>query len=544
MTNINKQTENVVSESDNLSEIIRILSKEVKQEEDNLYRVLLCGLSAFTAEPLHMRIFAPTSEGKTYLLEKVSNVFPLENILKLASASPTSFKYDNGKVMIEEEKEVFVPLDSKLKLFEEKLEKELKEETEKESKEEKTENATDKQKDKDRKQKIDVERKRLEREAVNLINLKNKWLIFLDDQNTALWDFFKPILSQDTKLIRHNTTNKQSGSNRLQKTIFKGKPSISYASAKDEAKTDITNEIDSRFQTISLRSNPQKYKESNELVTYQYGLPGQLYEELVVSKEEIEYAKSLVSSVIQSLKRYRKIDGPVFNPFLDEIHKQFPNNSGYRSRQLKRLLKTSNLFTLCNAINRPKWELKGTKYVVTDLSDVQHAVRLIIENTGIPSHKIQAYNEVIKPSILKHGKEMSVEGQNLVVQTVAQILEQYQEHRERTYSRQQLLETYLIPLVENGFLERTKDPTNKTRDIFWIPERYQQVDATTESTLIDTKTLDESCVRSCLEKYIIRRYEKEEYQFYNTNDEIISVEELCKQVTRIDIALVKNSFKN
>ena len=124
MTNINKQTENIVLESNNLSEIIRILSKVVKQEEDNLYRVLLCGLSAFTAEPLHLRIFAPTSEGKTHLLVKVSDVFPPENVKMLASASPTSFKYDNGNLVIEEHGE-FIPIASKLKAFEEKLGKYL-----------------------------------------------------------------------------------------------------------------------------------------------------------------------------------------------------------------------------------------------------------------------------------------------------------------------------------------------------------------------------------------------------------------------------------
>ena len=523
-------------ETDKLCKIVSILSKEVRQEEDNLYRVLLCGLSAFTAEPLNMRIFAPTSEGKTYLLEKVSNVFPQENVIKLASASPTSFKYENGTPVIEE-KGKFVSINSKLESFEKNLDKELKEETEK------TTNKKD-IKGKERKEKIDAERKRLQSEAENLINLKDKWLIFLDDQNTALWDFFKPVLSQDTDLIRHNTTNKQSGSNKSQKTVFQGKPSISYASAKDESKSDLTNEISSRFQTISLRSNPKKYKESNELVAFQRGLPGPIYEDLVISKKEIEYAKMLVSSTIYTLKKYRKIQGPVFNPFMDEIKERFPSDSGYRSRQLNRLMKTSNLFTLCNAKNRHKWEFKGTKYLITHLSDVKFAERLIKENTSIPAHKIQTFNEVIKLSILENGRETIIEEENHSVLTASEILKDYNEHKEQNYSRQQLLETYLVPLSENGFLERTTDPTNKSQHIFWIPERYQRIDANLESTLIDTSTLDESCVSACLEKYIIHRYKKEEYQFYNTNDEIISAEELAKEVTRIDVQSVENSFKN
>lgn len=102
----------------------------------------------------------------------------------------------------------------------------------------------------------------------------------------------------------------------------------------------------------------------------------------------------------------------------------------------------------------------------------------------------------------------------------------------------------MIPLSQHGFLERTKDPTNKTRDIFWIPERYLNQNATVESTLIDTSTLDESCVSLFIKKYITSRYKEEEYQFYDLNDQTISVEELCKQVIRIDVQSVDTSFKN
>ena len=98
-----------------------------------------------------------------------------------------------------------------------------------------------------------------------------------------------------------------------------------------------------------------------------------------------------------------------------------------------------------------------------------------------------------------------------------------------------MLETILIPLAQYGFLERTKDPDNKSRDIFWIPERYLEHDATVESTLIDITSLDESCVRLFVKNHLEQRYNEEEYTFYNPNDKVISVEELCKQVTSIDV---------
>lgn len=509
-------------ESDRLFEIVRILSKEVKQEEDNIYRVLLCGLSAFTAEPLNMRVLGPSSAGKTHLLEKVSNVFPEEYVVKLSTASPTSFKYGMGTSMIEEQGK-FIPVSSKMKSFEETLE-------DIESKESK--------------KKIEIARKTLEKNAWNLVDLENKWLIFLDSQHSALWDFFKSMLSQDSEYIRHQVTNKQGGGNKQQRIVFRGKPSVIYASAKDEAIRDMTSEIDTRFQTISLQANATKYQQSIELISKHYGLVGPLYEQEVISKDEINQARSLVVSIIQTMKQYRKISRPVLNPFSEQMSLIFPHESGSRSRQFQRLMKTSNVLTMCNANRRHKLELGQTKYLVTHLSDVEQAVRLIIDNTGIPSHKIQTFNEVIKPAIQTNGHQMNVEGINLIALTASEILVHYKEQKEKSYSRKQLLETFLIPLSQHGFVERTRDPVNRTRDIFWIPEKYEQEDATIESTLIDTSTLDESCVRSFVNNHITQRLKEEEYQFYNTNDDLISVEELCKQVTRIDIESVENSFKN
>jgi len=505
MSHINSNEKSL--DSDKLFEIVRILSKEVKQEDDNLYRVLLCGLSAFTAEPLNMRILAPASEGKTYLLEKVSHLFPPENVVKLSSATATSFKYGVGTSVIEEG-EKFVPVTSKLQSFTNKLEKNNKE----------------------FKKLVDEKRKSLEKDSWNMVDLENKWMIFLDAQNSGLWESFKSMLSNDTEFIKNQMTNKQAGGYKQQKMVFSGKPSVIYASAKDEARSDVTSEIDTRFQTISLHANPQKYKQSIELLSKHFGLAGPLYQKEVVNHGEIDHAKSIVSSIISTLKKYKKEDGPIFNPFSDKMAQVFPSETGARARQFQRLMRTSNLLTLCNANNRCKFEFEKTKFPITQLSDITLATRLIVDNQGIPSQKIQTFNEVIKPSIQEHGREVNVEEQELVVQIASEILEQYQEHREKTYSRKQLLETFLIPLSQHGFLGRTRDPTNRTRDIFWVPERYENVDATVESTLLDITTLDESCVSSFLEEHVTSRLENKEYQFYDTKEKIISIEELSKLV--------------
>ena len=353
MNSINSLTENVVTGSDNLSEIIKILRKEVKQEDDNLHRILLCGLSAFTPNPINMRILAPSGEGKTHLLKKVAQVFPEENVTMLSTVSSQALKYGNGKQVIEE-KGKFVPLQKKIQSIEERMDKENKE----------------------FKNNLEKATKSLQQKAWNMIDLENKWMLFLDSQDPKFWEFLKTILSQDTEYIKHLVTNRQGGGgNKQQKIVFQGKPSVIYASAKDEARTDLTGEIETRFQTISLQSSKIKYKQSNQLLGKQYGLVGPLYENEVLSKQEIRRAKTLISSIIGTLKSYQKEQQPVLNTFSDKLSEEFPNDTGFRARQFERFLRTSNLETLCNANNRPKIELASKKFPITHLSDVANASR-------------------------------------------------------------------------------------------------------------------------------------------------------------------------
>ena len=157
-----------------------------------------------------------------------------------------------------------------------------------------------------------------------------------------------------------------------------------------------------------------------------------------------------------------------------------------------------------------------------------------MENIGLPSYKIQKLNEVIKPAILEHGENMIVDQDQKIVLTASGILAQFPDGG-RNYDRKKLLETYLTPLFNHGFLSKTKDPRDRARDIFWIPTKFENQNATAESALIDTSTLDVQCVTSFVETHVISRLNKDEYQFFNTNDEVISVEELGKEVTRIDI---------
>ncbi len=81
------------SEMSILHDIVKFCSKEILSEENNIKQIILTLLSASTTNPQNTRILAPSGEGKTYLVTQIAKLFPQENIITLAKATPQSFKY-------------------------------------------------------------------------------------------------------------------------------------------------------------------------------------------------------------------------------------------------------------------------------------------------------------------------------------------------------------------------------------------------------------------------------------------------------------------
>lgn len=451
--------------------IVDSISKEVIDEKENIQQVILTILSSYTDNPQNMRIIAPSGEGKTHTVLQTAKYFPQENIWKISEASSKSFRYLAQSRVIET-KDGFQDFEEFVKPYREQL--------------------SDKTKRKEAENKI----QELEKQAYYLLDFTNVTIIFLDSQSFQLWDSLKTTLSHDDVIRKDITTNKINGKNQLQRTAYKGFPAVIYCSAKDEISRDETDEMNTRFNTVSIKGSTKKYKQILNLVL-QNDDPTQE----VISQNEINETKFRVERIIENIKGFHG----VFNPFSENIAESFPCDKGSRARQLKTVSNTIKMLTLSRSEDRFSLIKDDKQFLISSKSDVIEAIEMIKEPNPMAVTKIQFFNEKIRPFLLER----------LDASTAREIAEHLNTDRKK------ILETYLVPYVDHGYLEKEQDPSNRSRDLFSLSPKYEKQEASIFSTLIDTSTIDISCLKNTIECRL-----EQGYKIVSSEGKIVSLEDV------------------
>ena len=267
-------------------------------------------------------------------------------------------------------------------------------------------------------------------------------------------------------------------------------------------------------------------------------LPDFIYQEEIVSEEELEKLKEEILQLTKEIKN----DNETLNPYAKGISALMRSDAGFRTRQLKVLNNNIRMHTLVNAQNRPKLVYEESRYPVSTRLDIEQSCLFTKEPLEIQTYKIKVFNELIRPTLLDADKQKSLteKQRGLTASELVEILQK----TNSTLDRQRLQETILKPLVEHGFLENAIDQNNKTRHVYYLPERYVASEASLESTLIDVSVLDTSCMNSYVNQYLKQRFENGDISFEDGKGNPINIEELLGLLHSIDIQYGKNRHKS
>ena len=453
---------------DTLEEIISLLSKTIKGDNELIYQILFNGLSAFTKKPTHLMIMEKSSEGKTYPALEIAKHFPKENTITLGSATPQSFKYEHG-IEVDEN---YNPIQSKGP----------------------------------------------NQNTKTLVDLRNKWIIFKEPPDHKLIEALFSTLSSDEEFNEHKFVNNPNGTNKTFTVVIRGTPAVLVCSAKDETRNSRWDEIKTRFNVISPVSSSTKYRDGMDLVGKSKGLPKSIYEKFVISKDEKARISFLIAKLIEHIKYH---ENEILNPFITEMSKHYPQEAGFRWREYARFMDIVKLHCLCYLQERPKVITKDEIFSIVTLSDIKFGLSLMKDNVNIPPNKLNWFRDIFYECWKEKGIDVNFYG-NTRKCIIGQDLKNFiAEKKLGNNTVKQIRETYLDTLFEHGLIEKESDPRNKTREVYWPVEDAEKLK---DSSLIVTTSLDESCVNSFLDGYQLRRLT---YKIFNKT---ISEEQLIQYI--------------
>lgn len=280
----------------NIGELQEVLNTTVKNDGPNKVITFLTMLLTYTdSEQLNLGFLAEPSTGKSYIPLELAWYFPIEDIIKIGYASPTSFFHEQGRVEVEETFEGF-------------------------------------------------KRVRIH------VNLARKLLIFLDMPHTALLERLRPLLSHDERTIQIRITDKNEKMGLRTKTVvIEGFPTVIFCSANET--------MNEQEKTRLLLLSPEKSQEKL-LAALILKLEREGDREAFNQYMENEPSRVFLRQRVQMIKsagiKHIIIPKPLREAILKRFLAKRPHLQPRHTRDITRLLALMKAHALLNYMHRPR----------------------------------------------------------------------------------------------------------------------------------------------------------------------------------------------
>ena len=349
---------------DPLDYIMKYVSKKVKHEPTLIKLAVLVMASAYTPNPLNLALESPQSEGKSYPLVEVSELFPRKDVWNLGGMTPQVLTRERGYYVDREtgkniEKDI-AKIKGEIAVLGQTKE------------------------DKEKRSSLKGELISLMKESVKIIDMQGKILLFLEAPSKETFAKLRPILSRDKYEIEFKFVDipYKNGPQVTMEARIRGWPVAIYATA-DNPHGNIWDQIRSRFIVVSPNMRKEKYKAANQYTASKHG---SISDPLKLSKinDELTMCRTYISLLKQKLnekcmelsqKNYFKPENVSFtyNPMANKLEKSFPSNLGQHMRDFKYFMALMDISCLFSLFHRPYFEVgKHPHWVVTkwDLKNV------------------------------------------------------------------------------------------------------------------------------------------------------------------------------
>jgi hypothetical protein len=497
---------------DKIKYCIDVILKEAKLEDVLVKQLLYTMLSMYTNDPRNLGIESPTGEGKNYIIKKVADLFPKEDVIKYVGMSDKSIFHRNGKLVIKNDNGQYEFIDEVLEKLDEDIE-------DKQSQLYNTKDGNTKQGLKSQIKGLEKEKKRLRKDAKKLIDLSHKCIIFLDTPRAELLNTMMSLLSHDEYEAEYDfvDTNNEI---KTKTNVLRGWPVMIFAQAVDYSHHKRYAEIQRRFPITNPRMDQEKYKAAIELIAQKYSLPDFLYQKRVVSDEQKEQAREIIKGLKERIMDISTAISPgtnnVFIPYEEAITQSLATKKASDMTMADRILGYLTLVAQINVENRPfvifrkKGEFTTQKIPLATFADLKEELFLMQYSNGVRPYVLEWYQDVFLPTYNQKqnpdskaspdDKYILEESRNAV--TTQQLADATFDKKGKKISTKYVRQTYLDQLINQGYVDSVSSQLDKRAEIYFPVVTT----TTTAATMTEDKNNKKYAIRLYLQIYILTTF--------------------------------------
>ncbi len=461
-----------VTEQD-INSVIDSMVKEAKHDRPAIKQLFYALLSGMTYLGIHHKVNSKNSgAGKTYVTKIVASYFPQKRLMNLAGVTDKAFFYMRGEMVISGKKPgEFVPVKPLISELKMSLAK----------KEDQGEKLT-----REEKQKIQDEIERLNYESFRLIDLRFTDIILGDTPQEGLLNAIMSILSQDAENTEYMYTDKNKME--AQKNVVIGMPVFIYTRVIDDTKNPRAEEVFRRFVNVTPNVTKQKIKAANALTFMKMGTLSEQYEGLVISSEDKNRAKDIVTDLVDKLIDHSNYLGfkesGVIIPFIRTLVKILPSDDVFMMTVGDRFARYLAIVTKSRMDSRARFVRRdtGAFYPISTFADLKETLELMESAGGnVRSYLAVFYNTVLVPfcdAMEKPGEDVvEVDGKSVVIakqsrkgRTVPELIEQTKLILGFTPSRTEMHNKYLTPMINLGLINWERSVKKGSENIYFAAD--------------------------------------------------------------------------
>lgn len=457
----------------NIDYVIDVITKEVPKDEKLVRQTLYTILSAKSNEPINLAINAPTGQGKTYVVQKVADLFPKNDIVFLAGMSEKALFHRDGTLVIKNEDGDYILIEQQIRDIESRIQTYYNE----------IENTSDKNLKQVRRAEIkdlESQKKELVKNSKKLIELSGKTLVFLDSPPASLLEALMPLLSHDRTEVEYEFVDTFNGI-RTRGNVLRGFPAVIFTAAKDYTNNPRYPEIQRRFIITNPDMSQEKYQKAIGCITAKYSLSDFAYQREIVSNQEKERAKNIILNIQERITEICKHSpvsdhNQVFIPYHEALEASLPYSDASYMSAAKTLFRWINL--LATIHQRPSLEVWYDKLYVQTIplatfDDLREAMSLIEHNNGARPYILEWYYKVFLPAYnSKYGPDSRETKHDTLIEnrtavTTRYLIEKTTELQKMKLGNKQILENYLNPLLNLNVISSEPSVLDKRANIYY-----------------------------------------------------------------------------